>query len=195
MPGLGTTYGRGGATTAPKDMLNSDAILIMGSNMAENHPVAFQWIMEAKEKGTTVIHVDPRFNRTSAVANMWLPLRAGSDIIFLGGLIRHVLENDLFFREYLLHYTNAPLIISEAFRDTEELEGVFSGWKPEQNCYDSKTWWYEGADQRGGQVPGGRLLPTPFPTSTPTRRTTRSKTPGASFSCSSVTSRATRRSW
>ena len=120
MPGLGTTYGRGGATTAPKDMLNSDAILIMGSNMAENHPVAFQWIMEAKEKGTTVIHVDPRFNRTSAVANMWLPLRAGSDIIFLGGLIRHVLENELFFREYLLHFTNAPLIISEAFRDTEE---------------------------------------------------------------------------
>ncbi len=106
-------------------MLNSDAILIMGSNMAENHPVAFQWVMEAKEKGTTVIHVDPRFNRTSAVANIWLPLRAGSDIIFLGGLIRYALENELFFREYLLHYTNAPVIISEDFRDTEDL-GVFS---------------------------------------------------------------------
>jgi formate dehydrogenase major subunit len=144
-------------------MLNSDAILIMGSNMAENHPVAFQWIMEAKEKGSTVIHVDPRFNRTSAVANIWLPLRAGSDIIFLGALIRHVLENELFFREYLLHYTNAPLIISEAFRDTEELEGIFSGWKAEQNCYDSKTWWYEGAEKRGGQVPGGETPASPVP--------------------------------
>ena len=70
MPGLGTTYGRGGATSSPKDLLNSDAILIMGSNMAENHPVAFQWVVEAKEKGTTVIHVDPRFSRTSALANM-----------------------------------------------------------------------------------------------------------------------------
>jgi formate dehydrogenase major subunit len=163
VPGLGTTYGRGGATTAPKDMLNSDAILIMGSNMAENHPVAFQWVMEAKEKGTTVIHVDPRFSRTSAVANMWLPLRAGSDIIFLGALIRYVLENELFFREYLLHYTNAPLIVSGAFRDTEELEGVFSGWRSEQNSYDSKTWWYEGADQRGGQVPGGESPANPVP--------------------------------
>jgi formate dehydrogenase major subunit len=145
VPGLGTTYGRGGATSAPKDMLNSDAILIMGSNMAENHPVAFQWVMEAKEKGSTVIHVDPRFNRTSAVANMWLPLRAGSDIIFLGGLIRHVLENELFFREYLLHYTNAPVIIQEDFGDTEDLDGVFSGWNNEKKSYDPASWMYEGA--------------------------------------------------
>ena len=82
MPGLGTTYGRGGATTAPKDLLNSDAILIMGSNMAENHPVGFQWVMDAKERGTQVIHVDPRFSRTSAVSNIWLPLRVGSDILW-----------------------------------------------------------------------------------------------------------------
>jgi len=144
-------------------MLNSDAILIMGSNMAENHPVAFQWIVEAKESGTTVIHVDPRFSRTSAMADLWLPLRAGSDIIFLGGLIRHVLENQLFFREYLLHYTNAPLIIAEGFRDTEELEGVFSGWKPEQHSYDSRTWWYEGADQRSGHAPGPEFPSLPVP--------------------------------
>ena len=101
MPGLGTTYGRGGATSAPNDLLNADAILIMGSNMAENHPVGFQWVMEAKEQGTEVIHVDPRFSRTSAVANIWVPLRAGSDILFLGGLIHYVLENELFFREYV----------------------------------------------------------------------------------------------
>lgn len=149
MPGLGTTYGRGGATTAPKDMLNSDAILIMGSNMAENHPVGFQWVMEAKEKGTTVIHVDPRFNRTSAVSNMWVPLRAGSDIIFLGALIRHVLENELFFREYVLHYTNVPVIIQDNFGDTEDLEGVFSGWNNEKKSYDPASWMYEGAAQDG----------------------------------------------
>ena len=163
MPGLGTTYGRGGATTAPKDMLNSDAILIMGSNMAENHPVAFQWVMEAKEKGTAVIHVDPRYSRTSAVADIWLPLRAGSDIIFLGGLIRYAIENNLVFREYLVHYTNAPVLISEQFRDTEELEGIFSGWKGEQNSYDPKTWWYAGAEKRGGQAPGKENPASPIP--------------------------------
>jgi formate dehydrogenase major subunit len=131
--------------------LNSDVILIMGSNMAENHPVGFQWVMEAKEKGTTVIHVDPRFSRTSAVANMWVPLRAGSDIIFLGALIHHVLENELYFREYLLHYTNAPVIISQDFKDTEDLEGIFSGWKPESKSYDPKSWLYEGTESEAGQ--------------------------------------------
>ncbi len=148
MPGLGTTYGRGGATTAPKDLLNADSILIMGSNMAENHPVGFQWVTEAKEKGTQVIHVDPRFNRTSALANIWVPLRAGSDIIFLGGLIRYALENELYFREYIVHYTNAPVIIPETFKDTEDLEGVFSGWNEEKKSYDPETWFYEGSEPK-----------------------------------------------
>ncbi len=123
MPGLGTTYGRGGATSSPKDLLNADAILIMGSNMAENHPVGFQWVVEAREKGTKVIHVDPRFSRTSALADIWNPIRAGSDIIFLGGLIHYAIENELFFRDYIVHYTNAPVIISEDFKDTEDLAG------------------------------------------------------------------------
>jgi formate dehydrogenase major subunit len=146
VPGLGTTYGRGGATTSPKDLLNSDAILIMGSNMAENHPVGFQWVMEAKENGTKVLHVDPRFSRTSAVANIWVPLRAGSDILFLGGLINYVLQNELIFREYVVHYTNASVIIPEDFKDTEDLEGVFSGWDAEKKKYDPKSWIYEGVD-------------------------------------------------
>jgi formate dehydrogenase major subunit len=146
VPGLGTSYGRGGATTAPKDLLNSDAILIMGSNMAENHPVGFQWVMDAKERGAQVIHVDPRFSRTSAVSNVWLPLRAGSDIIFLGGLIRYAIENELCFREYLVHYTNAPVLIPEDFKDTEDLEGVFSGWQEKDKKYDPKTWIYDGAE-------------------------------------------------
>ena len=106
--------------------------------MAENHPVGFQWVMEAKERGTKVLHVDPRFSRTSAVANIWVPLRAGSDILFLGGLIRYVLEDELFFREYVVHYTNASVIISEDFKDTEDLEGIFSGWNAETKTYDPK---------------------------------------------------------
>jgi formate dehydrogenase major subunit len=145
VPGLGTSYGRGGATTAPNDLLNADAILIMGSNMAENHPVGFQWVTDAKERGTQVIHVDPRFTRTSALANVWVPLRAGSDIIFLGALVRYVLENELYFRDYIVHYTNAPIIISDKFKDTEDLQGVFSGWDEQEKSYDPKSWLYEGS--------------------------------------------------
>ena len=145
MPGLGTSFGRGGATTAQTDLSNADAILIMGSSMAENHPVGFQWVMEAREKGAKVIHVDPRFTRTSAMADIWVPLRAGSDIIFLGGLIRYVLENNKDFREYVVHYTNAATILREDFRDTEDLDGFFSGWDAEKGKYDPESWLYQGA--------------------------------------------------
>ena len=156
MPGLGTTFGRGGATTAPSDLLNSDAILIMGSNMAENHPVGFQWVIDAKEKGTHVLHVDPRFSRTSAVANTWVPLRAGSDILFLGGLINHILQNELDFREYVVHYTNASVIIPESFQDTEDLGGVFSGWDPVTKKYDTSSWLYEGVKQAENETGGAK---------------------------------------
>jgi formate dehydrogenase major subunit len=151
VPGLGTTFGRGGATSAPKDLLNADAILIMGSNMAENHPVGFQWVVEAREQGTKVIHVDPRFTRTSALADIWTPIRAGSDIIFLGGLIRYAIENDLYFRDYIVHYTNAPIIISEDFKDTEDLGGLFSGWKADQHKYDPASWLYESTETEAHQ--------------------------------------------
>src|SRR5512146_2249734 len=136
------TFGRGGATTALPDLMNADAILIMGSNMAENHPVGFQWVMEAKERGAKIIHVDPRFSRTSAVADIWAPLRAGSDILLLGGLINYVLENNKDFREYVVNYTNASVIIHDNFKDTEDLDGLFSGWDPEQRLYDPQTWAY-----------------------------------------------------
>ena len=130
MPGLGTSFGRGGATTAPSDLVNSDAILIMGSNMAENHPVGFQWVIEARERGAHVIHVDPRFSRTSAMATIWAPLRAGSDVLFLGGLINYVLDRGKEFREYVVHYTNASAILPDDVQDSEELGGLFSGWDP-----------------------------------------------------------------
>ena len=155
MPGLGTSFGRGGATTAQQDLCNSDAILIMGSSMAENHPVGFQWVMEAREKGAKIIHVDPRFTRTSAMADIWVPLRAGSDIAFLGGLIHYVLDNEMDFREYVAAYTNAPVILREDFQDTEDLDGFFSGWNSEKKAYDPKSWFYEGGESGAESGSGG----------------------------------------
>lgn len=154
MPGLGTSFGRGGATTAQQDLANSDAILIMGSSMAENHPVGFQWVMEAREKGAKIIHVDPRFTRTSAMADMWVPLRAGSDIVLLGALIRFVLENNLDFREYVLHYTNASVILRDDFKDTEDLDGLFSGWDAEKKEYKTETWSYKDSPMKS-DAPSG----------------------------------------
>ena len=148
MPGLGTSFGRGGATTAQQDLSNADAILIMGSSMAENHPVGFQWVMEAREKGAKIIHVDPRYTRTSAMADIWVPLRAGSDIIFLGALVHYVLENNKEFRDYVVHYTNASTILREDFRDTEDLDGFFSGWDAEKRKYNPETWLYQGAPSK-----------------------------------------------
>ena len=114
--------------------------------MAECHPVGFQWVMEAKARGAKVIHVDPRFTRTSAVADIHVPLRAGTDIAFLGGIINYVLENEKFFREYIVAYSNAATIVTEAFAGTEDLDGVFSGLDGEQRSYDFRTWQYEGME-------------------------------------------------
>jgi formate dehydrogenase major subunit len=145
VPGLGTSFGRGGATTAQQDLVNADAILIMGSSMAENHPVGFRWVIKARERGAAIIHVDPRFTRTSAMADMWVPLRAGSDIVFLGGLVNHVLTHDLAFLDYVVPFTNAATIIRDDFKDTEDLGGLFSGWDAGQKQYSSESWAYEGS--------------------------------------------------
>src|SRR5262249_11511840 len=156
----GTRFGRGAATMYPRAMYDSDCIVVMGSNMAENHPVAFRWPMKAKvEHGAKIIHVDPRFTRTSAVADIYAPVRAGSDIAFLGGVINYVINNerwktDPFFKTWVVNYTNAATIINEDFKDTEDLNGVFSGlvqYKggvPEWpfnafvGQYDGATWQY-----------------------------------------------------
>src|SRR4051794_21581683 len=111
--------------------------------MAEAHPVGFQWVMEAKRKGATIIHVDPRFTRTSAMADLHVPIRAGSDIAFLGGLIHYVLEHELDFREYVVAYTNAANVIDEKFQDTEDLDGLFSGFDPDSGHYAPPSWHYE----------------------------------------------------
>jgi formate dehydrogenase major subunit len=124
-------------------------ITIMGSNMAENHPVGFQWVIEARERGAKVVHVDPRFTRTSAMATDWIQIRAGSDIAFLGGVVNYILEHERYFEEYVRHYTNAPVIIDEAYADTEDLDGLFSGWDPEKGEYDTNTWKYAGMEVHG----------------------------------------------
>ena len=114
--------------------------------MAEAHPVGFQWVMEAKKRGAKIIHVDPRFSRTSAVAHLHVPIRAGADIAFVGGLINYVLQHGKYFHDYVISYTNAATIITEDFQDTEDLAGMFSGFDPEHRSYDPETWRYQGEE-------------------------------------------------
>ncbi len=148
MPGLGTSFGRGGATVWVPDLVNADCILIEGSNFAEAHPVAYRFVMKAKERGATIIHVDPRFTRTSATADIYAPIRSGTDIAFLGGIINYVLSNERYFKEYVAAYTNASNIVGEHFKDTEDLDGLFSGYDHERRTYDTGTWAYE-RDEHG----------------------------------------------
>ena len=114
----------------------------MGSNMAEQHPVGFQWVIEAKERGAKVIHVDPRFTRTSAMADRHVAIRPGTDVAFLGGIVHYIFEHEAWFREYVMHFTNGPVIIKPGFQDTEDASGFFSGWDPEHSAYDISSWSY-----------------------------------------------------
>ena len=126
------------------DLANSDCVLVMGSNMAENHPIAFRFVVEAQRRGACVMHVDPRFTRTSALADIYAPIRSGSDIAFLGGLIRFIIEGDLWFRDFALAYTNIAHIIDERYVDTEDGDGVFSGFDPATGSYMQDSWQYAG---------------------------------------------------
>jgi formate dehydrogenase major subunit len=162
VPGLGASFGRGAATNYQQDMENSDCILFMGSNMAEAQPVGFRWPMKAKEKGGTLIHVDPRFTRMSAVCDLYVGIRSGSDIAFLGGLVNYVLGNDRWFHEYVLAYTNASTIIEEGFRDTEDLAGLFSGFDQQHESYNAKQghWGYK--ECRNGYAPQPNSMKAPY---------------------------------
>jgi formate dehydrogenase major subunit len=114
--------------------------------MAECHPVGFHWAMEAKRRGATLIHVDPRFTRTSAMCDVHVPIRAGSDVAFLGGIVHYIMENERYFKDYVINYTNAAAIVRENFRDTEDLDGLFSGWNSDKGQYDGTSWQYEGVE-------------------------------------------------
>jgi formate dehydrogenase major subunit len=161
VPGLGASFGRGAATTYQQDLANSDCILFMGSNMAEAHPVGFRWPMKAKDRGAILMHVDPRFTRMSALCDVYVRIRTGSDIAFLGGLINYVLTQDRWFKDYVLAYTNAATIIEEGFQDTEDLNGLFSGYDAQGHKYDAVKghWGYEGSDgevkRQGGDGQSG----------------------------------------
>ncbi len=144
MPSLGTSFGRGAATNPQWDLANADCVMIMGSNMAENHPIAFRFVLEAKVRGAVIIHADPRFTRTSALADIYAPVRAGSDIAFVGGLINYILENDLWFRDYVLNYTNIATIIDSRYQGPVDLDGFFSGWDASTKSYSADSWQYEG---------------------------------------------------
>ena len=126
------------------DLENADCIVVMGSNMAENHPIGFRFVVEAQRRGATVIHVDPRFTRTSALANIHAPIRSGTDIAFLGGIIHHILENDLWFRDFVLAYTNIATIIEDGYQDPEQTGGIFSGFNADTGSYKQDTWQYKG---------------------------------------------------
>ena len=122
------------------DLKNADVILIMGSNAAEHHPIAFKWILRAKEKGATIIHVDPRYTRTSARCDFHVPLRSGTDIAFLGGMIHYILENNKLFKEYVVNYTNASFIVDSGFYF---MDGLFSGYDTKKRKYDKSTWVFD----------------------------------------------------
>ncbi len=121
----------------------------MGSNMAEAHPVAFANVVKAKERGAQVIHVDPHFSRTSALANLFISIRAGSDIVFLGAIIRYLLEHNAYFSDYVVHYTNAPMLIRTDYQDTEDLDGIFSGYDPDTATYTDQSSWDYQRDEQG----------------------------------------------
>jgi len=153
------------------DIKNTDMMLIMGGNPAENHPCGFKWPIEAKrQRNAKMIVVDPRFTRTAAVADLFLQIRAGSDIAFLGGLIHYALENGRVAKEYLVNYTNASFVIHDGFKLPED--GLYSGFNSASQVYEKSTWNYAGPNGHGaatgaasqpGQAPPPPLSPNQAP--------------------------------
>src|SRR5205807_6753404 len=139
---LGPTFGRGAMTNGWIDIKNTDMMLIMGGNPAENHPCGFKWPLEAKRnRNAKMIVVDPRYTRTASTADLFLQIRAGADIAFLGGLINYAIDNNRIAKDYLLNYTNAAFVVKEGFKLPED--GLFSGFDPSTLAYDTATWNYE----------------------------------------------------
>src|ERR1700740_3230295 len=138
------------------DMKNTDMMLIMGGNPAENHPCGFKWPVEAKRtRNAKIISVDPRFTRTSAFADLFCQIRAGSDIAFLGGVIRYAIENNRIAKDYLVNYTNAAFIVKGDFKLPADTDGVFSGFDAKAQSYDKSTWNYAGTGGSAQPATGG----------------------------------------
>ncbi len=119
------------------DIKNADVVMIMGSNAAEHHPISFKWVLKAKDKGAVVMHIDPKFSRTSARSDFHVPLRSGTDIPFMGGMVKYILENKAFQKDYMLEYTNASFIVG---KDFSFKDGMFAGYDAKTKSYDKKKW-------------------------------------------------------
>ncbi len=148
MASLAETFGRGAMTNHWIDIRNADRILIIGSNAAENHPISFKWVTEAVDRGAKLISVDPRFTRTSAKAHVYAPMRSGTDIAFICGMIKYILDDmeanpQNYNLEYISEYTNASFLIDPGFKLPGDLDGVFSGYDPKGRKYDKSTWKYQ----------------------------------------------------
>jgi formate dehydrogenase major subunit len=142
--GLGPTFGRGAMTNHWIDLKNSDVIFVIGGNPAENHPASMLWINRAREeRNARLVVVDPRLTRTGARADLYAPIRSGTDIVFLGGLINYAIRRRLYDREYVKAYTNSLTLISPAYKGPAELDGLFSGFNPEKKSYNPETWQYQ----------------------------------------------------
>src|SRR5437879_2616412 len=144
------------------DIKNTDLMLIMGGNPAENHPCGFKWAIEAKRnRNAKMIVVDPRFTRTAAVADLHLQIRTGTDIAFLGGLVRFAIENSRIAKDYLVNYTNAAFIIKDGFKLPED--GLYSGFDAGSQTYDRSSWNYEEGNDTGGVAPAHAAAPAAAP--------------------------------
>ena len=125
------------------DLRNADVVLVMGANPASNHPISMKWIMEARNRGGKLVVADPRFTQTAAKADLYTPLRSGTDIAFLGGMIKYIIDNNMYFRDYVVNYTNAAFLVNPDFKSPSQLDGVFSGYDEKTRKYDKKTWAYQ----------------------------------------------------
>src|SRR5580693_5684833 len=150
------------------DIKNTDMMLIMGGNPAENHHCGFKWPVEAKRnRNAKMIVVDPRFTRTASVADLFCQIRAGSDIAFLGGVIHYAIENNRIAKDYLFNYTNAGFVVKPDFKMPGDTDGVFSGFDAQKQTYDRSTWNYSGTNgkplQNPGMSTGQSSTPAPLP--------------------------------
>ncbi|OGW28344.1 MAG: formate dehydrogenase-N subunit alpha [Nitrospirae bacterium GWC2_57_13] len=130
------------------DFKNADVILVMGANPAENHPISMKWVMRAQERGAKLVVVDPRFTRTAAKGDLFVPMRSGTDLAVLGGLIKYIIDKQLYFKEYLARYTNASFLVNPDFRGPGDLNGLFSGYDTAGRKYDKASWSFQ-MDENG----------------------------------------------
>jgi formate dehydrogenase major subunit len=155
--GLGPTFGRGAMTNDWIDLKNADVIFIIGANPASNHPASFKWINETRERGAKLVVVDPAFTRSAATADLYAPLRPGTDIAFLGGLINYTIQNKLYNEEYIKAYTNALTLIHPDYKGPADLEGYFSGFDAEKSAYNRATWQYQTEKVKAKDAAGNEI--------------------------------------